>query len=127
MKTISKKYLINSSIEKVWESLVTPRIIEKWSGSKAEMSDEENSNFKLWNGDIFGKNIKVVKNKELVQEWSEKNWDNPSEVNFSLVSKNNKTELVLIHKNVPDEKMESISSGWDEYYLGPLKNLVEGS
>jgi hypothetical protein len=26
---------------------------------------------------------------------------------------------------VPDEEFEDINSGWDEYYLGPMKQMLE--
>ncbi len=127
MKIINKKYFINAPVRKVWDALVNPKLIKEWSGSNAEMSDQEGEGFKLWNGDIFGKNIQIVKHEKLVQEWSEKEWKTPSHLTFTLHPKNNGTQLVLVHENVPDSEFKSINNGWDEYYLGPLKNLVENS
>ncbi len=110
----------------MWDALINPVLIEKWSGSKAMMSEVTSSQFKLWNGDIFGKNVEVVKNAKIVQEWQEKEWDKPSKVTFTLKEKDGKTEVTLLHENVPDESFKDIDNGWGEYYLGPLKELVEG-
>lgn len=126
MKHIKKIYVINSPVEKVWEALVNPEIIEKWGGGPAKMKDLLGFKFSLWGGDIHGKNIKVVKNKTLVQEWFSGEWDKPSIATFNLESVGEKkTKLELFHVDVPDTESDSIDDGWDEYYLGPLKNLLE--
>lgn len=89
------------------------------------MSDAKDTSFKLWDGEIFGKNLEVVKNKRLVQEWTSGNWKKPSTVIFNLRSLNGKTEVELVHTNVPDEEIKDIDNGWKDYYINPLKELVE--
>lgn len=89
------------------------------------MDDRESTNFSLWGGDIHGKNLKVVKNKELVQEWYGGDWEKPSKVTFTLTQKGDITEINLLHEDVPDEEAKDIDDGWKTYYLGPLKKLVE--
>lgn len=125
LRTINKKYLVNASVEDVWKALTDPKLIEQWSAAKAKMDDKKGSGFKLWNGDIFGKNIEVVKNKKLVQEWYSGKWDKPSIAEFTLLESNGKTNLNLVHTNVPDKEVDDIDKGWDEYYLNPLKDLTE--
>ena len=60
MKIIKKNYVVNASIEKVWDALVNPSTINKWGGGPAKMSAVSASEFELWGGDIYGKNTKVV-------------------------------------------------------------------
>jgi len=125
MKKILQKYLINASIKSVWQALVDSKMIEDWSGGPAKMSAIETSEFSLWGGDIYGKNVEVFPNQKLVQEWQEKKWDKPSKVTFNLKSKGDKTEIELIHENVPDSSFKDITLGWKDYYLGPLKKYLE--
>lgn len=125
MKTINQKYIINAPLEKVWEALTKSEKIKIWSGANANMSDKIGADFKLWDGDIFGKNIKVIKNKKLVQEWFAGKWDKPSIVTFNLKQRNGKTIVELIHKDVPDSEYKDIENGWKDYYMVPLKKLVE--
>lgn len=125
MKSLKQNYLINAKIEKVWDALVDPEIIAKWGGGPAEMNDTEGFKFKLWGGDIFGKNIEVIPEKKLVQEWYAGKWGVPSIVSFNLNEKNNTTILNLVHKNIPDKEFKDIEKGWKEYYILPLKQLVE--
>lgn len=125
MKVINKTYTISSSVENVWRGLTDLKVIEKWSGSRCVMSEKEGSNFSLWDGDIWGKNIEVVSGKKLVQEWYAGKWNEPSIVVFELSGNQDSTILKLEHTNIPEKEFEGIDSGWDDYYLEPLKVLVE--
>lgn len=125
MKKITQKYVIKSPIQEVWKALVDPKYIEGWGGGPAKMSDKVGSNFSLWGGDIHGKNIEVVINKKLVQEWFSGKWSKPSVATFNLSSKNDETTIEFTHENVPEEEFKDIEQGWCDYYLGPLKDYLE--
>ncbi|MDP3973951.1 MAG: SRPBCC domain-containing protein [Candidatus Daviesbacteria bacterium] len=134
MKSFTQTYTINAPLEKVWKALIDPEEIDLWGAGPAVMDDQEGTEFKLWDGDIYGKNIEVVKNARLaesakrarlVQEWSEDGWDAPSKVTFELSQKDGKTIVNLTHENVPDSEAKEIEDGWKRHYLGPLKKYVE--
>lgn len=129
MKTIKQTYNINAPVDKVWKALVDSKQIDGWGGGPAKMDDKKGTKFSLWGGSIWGENTEVVENKKLVQDWysdtDNKKWTEPSKVTFSLSEKQGKTELELIHTNVPDADADDIDDGWKEYYLGPLKDYLE--
>ena len=132
MKTIKQMYVIEAGVQNVWQALVDPEMINSWGGGPAKMSDEEGFQFELWNGDIWGKNVKVVKEKLLVQEWYAAKWEEPSILTLTLLEKDGSasnaakaTILGLVHENVPDEGAEDIENGWRNYYMIPLKKFVE--
>lgn len=125
MKTIKQTYLINASPEKVWQALVDPEVIDKWGGGPAKTDDRVGTEFSLWGGDIHGKNLEVVKNKKLVQDWFGGDWPKASKVTFILKEKDGKTTIDLLHEDVPENEANDIADGWKECYLGPLKELVE--
>lgn len=90
------------------------------------MSDQVNFAWTLWGGSLFGKNTEVIANKKLVQDWSDDSgWDSPSKCTFELTEKDGKTELILTHANIPDDSYDDVAEGWDQYYIIPLKELVE--
>lgn len=126
MGSISKKYSIQAPVQKVWECLTDAKRIEQWSGSRCKMTNVEGSEFSLWDGDIWGKNTRVVKDKELVQDWHSGKWKSPSRVTFLLTRDGTKTILELKHTDIPDAEVKDIDSGWDDYYLEPLKLVAEG-
>lgn len=124
-KILEQTYTIHASKEVVWEALTDQKHIELWSGSPAQMNDEEGSVFSLWNGDIHGKNLEVTDHDELVQEWYSEDWKEPSKVTFTLSPSGNKTVVHLLHEDIPEEDYESIDDGWKEYYMGPLQEYIE--
>lgn len=125
MKIIKQRYKINASARKVWNALVNPKRINEWGGGPAKMTDEVGFRFSLWKGSIFGKNIKVEKNKLLVQEWYAGRWDQPSIVTFALNENNGVTTVSLLHEDVPGNEEEDLKKSWKADYMNPLKNLVE--
>ena len=125
MRIIQQTYVINASSQNVWQALVDPVIIDKWGGGPANMNDKVGTKFTLWGGDIYGKNIKITPNSELVQEWFGGEWEKPSKVIFTLKEKGDKTEINLLQEDVPDGEAKDIDEGWKKYYLGPLKELLE--
>lgn len=46
---------------------------------------------------------------------------------FALGEEGDKTKVELLHQDVPDSSAKAIENGWKEYYLGPLKTLLENS
>jgi len=118
-------YHIRTSKKEVWQALVNPAIIEAWGDGQVVMNDQVGIKFKLWGGDIFGKNLEVITETKLVQEWFGGKWKEASIVTFNLTEDNGLTTVELIHKNIPDNEFEDIKKGWDEYYIGPLKEYLE--
>jgi len=124
-KTINKVYKISSTLDQVWKALVDPETIDAWGGGPSKMNSEAGSDFELWDGDIYGKNIEIVEKSKLVQEWFSGDWPTPSIVTFILKDDENGTILELKQINFPIDEFDDIEHGWDEYYLGPLKELLE--
>lgn len=91
----------------------------------AKMSEEVGFEFELWDGEIYGKNIEVIKNKKLVQEWYSGIWDKPSIVTFNLKQTGSKTTVDLKQIDIPDNEARDVEDGWQDYYMNPLKNLLE--
>jgi len=44
---------------------------------------------------------------------------------FTLTSNGDTTTINLLHKNIPDSEAAGIESGWGQYYMGSLKDLLE--
>jgi len=121
-----KTYIeIKAEPEDVFTALTNPFTIELWSGETAQMSDQEGEEFSLWGGDIIGKNLEVIKNEKLVQQWYFGDDGPESIVTIKLWAKKTSTSVELSHTNIPDEAYENIVDGWNEAYLGAVKVLLE--
>jgi len=126
MSQIDQVYKIMASPTQVWQALTSPDEIESWGGGPAEMDDQVGTEFKLWGGDIFGKNIEVEPEKLLVQEWyGGKNWKKPSIVEFKLSFDGEMTKVELSHNDLPEAEIANIAAGWEDFYMGPLKEHLE--
>jgi uncharacterized protein YndB with AHSA1/START domain len=125
MPIIQQTYEMNASPEEVFKALVDSEIIQDWSGDEAKMSGEVGGKWSLWGGQMFGTNLEVVKNKKLVQEWCYDQWDQPSRVTFTLKAKGKKTVVELLHEDVPQKSLNSISDGWGAYYLGAIQEMFD--
>ncbi len=111
--------------EEIFLALTNPFTIELWSDSPAKMDANEGTEFELWGGDICGKNIKVVPNKELVQEWYFDGLAEPSIATIKLHAHKAGTNVEVKHINIPDDAYENIDEGWRKYYIGAIKRFFE--
>lgn len=127
MKNYKSYFDIKAEPQDVFTALTNPFSIELWSGGPAVMSAEEGFEFSLWDGDIIGKNLKVVPNERLVQEWyfGEEEEELKSIVTIKLWEKKSNTSVELSQTNIPDEAYENIVEGWNEAYFGAIKALLE--
>ncbi len=127
MKTIKQTYIMTAPLDLVWHAFVEPEIIDQWGGGPAKMTAQVGNQFSLWGGDIHGVNTKVVDKQLLEQDWySGHNWKQPSKVSFRFSTDHDKTLVELVHSGVPDEESKDIEQGWEDYYLGPIQELLEG-
>jgi activator of HSP90 ATPase len=125
MKSIHQTHVIDAPIERVWQALVDPRLIEAWGGGPARMSQQPGDIFSLWGGEIHGTNITVSSPHNLDQYWYSGDWPHPSRVTFELFAENAGTRLELSHTNFPVPEEADLATGWQKYYLGPLKAFLE--
>lgn len=121
---ILQHYKIRAPIERVWAALVTPGLIKQWSGAPAKMSAAEKADFELWSGDIWGTNTLVKAPRHLEQDWYGGKWKKPSKVCFALVEENGVTEVTLCHSLIPENEKD-FADGWRDYYMDPIKKLLE--
>lgn len=126
MDRIEQTYIIDAPPEQVWQALTDPELISQWSGAQAEFSAEPGAEYKLWNGDIAGSVVEVVPMNRLVQTWKPNNWTvEDSIVTFTLSPSEGGTRVDLIHENVQDWDYAGTSEGWDIYYVGVIKKMLE--
>lgn len=125
MKSLTKTYHIKASPKEIWNALTDPRRIKDWGADPANMDEKVGTKFKLWGGDIYGTNVKVQKEKLLVQEWYAGQWPEASKVKITLIKEKGGTKVRLVHENIPDSEFSDIKEGWNSAYFDPLKLLVE--
>lgn len=116
---------IEASPEELFLAITNPFTIELWSDAPAKMDAKEGTEFELWDGDICGRNLKVIENKELVQEWYFDDLHEPSIATIKLHPHKTGTQVEVKHVNVPAEAFENINEGWRVFYIGAIKRFFE--
>jgi activator of HSP90 ATPase len=125
MKDFKYKINISASQEEVYNALTNSFQIELWTGYPAVMDEKEGTVFSLWEGDISGCNLEMIKDYKIVQEWFFGETEKPSIVRMVLKKAGKDTRIELEHTNIPDDAYEEIIEGWKEYYLDSVKNFLE--
>lgn len=125
MKDYKKYYIIGETPDMVYKALTNPAILRLWTGDEAEMSEDPESEFSLWDGSIMGKNLEFVPGKKIIQQWYFGEQSEPSIVTILLHEHKQGTSVELRHTNIPDEDYDDIVSGWDSEYFGALMDFYE--
>ncbi len=123
---------INQTVEfsgeasRIYNVLTTSDLFSKVTGAPAEIDNCEGGTISLFGGMISGKNLRLVADKLVVQEWRPKNWpeDVVSTVSFELRESGNKTILSFEHSGFPADQKAHLESGWVERYWEPIKKYI---
>ena len=124
MKTIKLTRRINATPEEIYLALVNPFTIELWSGEPAVMSEVSETEFSLLDGNITGKNLSFIPNKEIKQIWYFGE-DTDSMVTIRLFPDKSNTQVWVEHTGIPEEAYDNMLDGWNHFYLDPLKDFFE--
>jgi activator of HSP90 ATPase len=125
MKDFKKYYIIPASPDEVYAALTHEGTIQLWTGDKAVMKPEPNTEFSLWGDAIVGKNISFEEGKKIVQQWYFKQAE-PSVVTIKLhADRGGATSLEVRQTNIPDEEYDDIVDGWTNEYVASLIEFYE--
>lgn len=94
------------------------------TGAKATGTAKVNSKFTAWDGYIWGKNVKLVKDKQIVQAWRTSEFadsDPDSTLTITLTKTKTGTKLTLKHTGTPTPQEASYRSGWQDHYFDPMQ------
>ena len=125
MKNLKQTIHIKASREDIFNALTNPLTIELWTGYRAVMEPVPDSEFSMFEGDITGRNLQIVQDSKIKQEWYFGDQEKPSIATISLKDDKSGTRVELDHTNIPDEAHENIEYGWKHYYFEALKKFLE--
>jgi len=123
MKTFKKIFRINAEPSDIYSALTNPLTIELWSGYRAEMSTEPDSEFSLWGGDITGRNLEFIQDRKVIQEWYFGDQAEKSIVTISISPDGENSLVTVEHTNIPDAEFTQIAEGWREFYIGAITDF----
>ena len=132
MQPIIKDRLILASPMAVWAALTDPQAIRAWMGdeSTVEVDLRHGGQYRLFGGETTGVFQAIDPGTRLSYTWRQREW--PAEWGDSLVAwtltpADSGTHVHLVHDRFPnEEERDAHDEGWDEYFLGPLQETLEG-
>ena len=131
MKTgnIKQTATFNASPIEVYELIMDAKKHAAFSGDKVTMSKKIGGEFDAFGGYVHGHNIELEEGKKIVQAWhfAEDGWpdDHYSICTFKFEIKGTGTKLTFTQTSVPEHKVESLKSGWKEFYWQPMKEYLK--
>ena len=130
-KTIVHKIVFkNTAAKDLYDLYMNAKKHSVATGAPAKISPKEGNSFSAHNNYITGKNLKLVKDKLIVQTWRAQSWDKEdidSIFIIGLQTKGNDVVLHATHANIPDKHAASIDKGWYAHYWEPWKKYLAGN
>ncbi|HET6991000.1 MAG TPA: SRPBCC domain-containing protein [Bacteroidia bacterium] len=129
-KTITQKVVFkNTTPKQLYELYMDAKKHSKVTGGPAKISTKEGAKYSTHGGYITGKNLRLVKDKLIVQAWRAQGWDKEdldSTFVMKFEPKGKDVVLQMTHANIPEKHVTGIKKGWDEHYWKPWKNFLAG-
>jgi len=128
-KNIQQEVFIEASPAEVYQALMDSKIHSKFTGDIAYMGKNVGEKFSTFNGYATGENLELKPNNKIVQSWRANDWSSGhySTIHFELKSYKNGTLMKFHQTNIPEEQVQDISDGWQEYYWKPMKAMFKNN
>ena len=124
-KTIRQTVTFKATPHQVYEALMDSSKHAKFTGAQASISRQAGGAFTAYDGGLQGRNLEVVPDSKIVQEWhcQEEGWpaDHYSRLTIALTEVPGGTRLRMTHRGVPDACVDGIKSGWHTEYWDKMK------
>jgi activator of HSP90 ATPase len=123
IKSIELKEIFLATPKEIFSAWLDSEKHTAMTGGTAICSTKINEEFSAWDGYISGKNISIIENKEIIQEWRTtefKESDKNSELILKFQENERGCQITLIHNNIP-EGQSDYEQGWIKHYFEPMK------
>ena len=126
-KKIEQEVEFRASPHEVYEALMDSKKHSGLTGSKCVVSREIRGKISCYDGYIEGRNLELVPDTKIVQEWRASEWPQGhySRATFEFKKTSSGTMLRFTQTGVPEEFFDDIFSGWHEHYWEKMKEMLE--
>jgi activator of HSP90 ATPase len=113
---------------RIYEALLDAKEFSAFTGAAAEIQRQAGGPFKLFGGQIEGRNIELVPNRRIVQAWREPSWPAGyySLVKFEVMEHAGGSRIVFDQTGIKEEDWKHLSEGWATHYWEPLRKYLKG-
>lgn len=123
---LKETFTIHAPVAKVWQALTDATVIDHWNTGPAQMDPRVGGQFSIYDGDVHGTTTEMVTGRLLRQDWyGDDHPDRRYDVTFTFEPVDEQTTQVTVTHMAGEDDIESMRSGWREYYFQPIKQLLE--
>ena len=118
----------NATPEQVYKAYLSSKLHHEFTGSPANISARKGAKFTTWDGYITGRNVALVKGKEIEQEWRTSEFPEDAQnsiLKIKLKKKGKGTMLWMAQTRIPLEQVKQYEEGWYSSYWEPLKEYFD--
>jgi len=128
MSEVTKQTIVfKATPHEVYEALMDSKQHAAFTGGKANISREVGGTYSAYDDYIAGKNIELVPDKKIVQDWRAVDWPEGyfSRITFEFTAVPEGTRMEFTHADLPEGTVDEFTQGWIENYWEPMKTFFE--
>jgi activator of HSP90 ATPase len=124
---IEQTIIFKASPHEVYEVLMDSKKHAAFTGGKAKISRQVGGEIMAYDNYITGKNIELVPDHKIVQDWRAVDWpeDYYSRITFVFTAISEGTRLDFTHADLREGTEEEFTQGWIDNYWEPMKVFLE--
>jgi len=117
-RSLKQSRVFKATPHEVYEMLMGSDRHSMFLGDRGSISRRRGGRFSVYGGWITGSNLKLSRDREIVQRWREYDWPEGhySVVRLKLERNGFGTKLILSHTGIPEGAYESTSAIWKDHY-----------
>jgi activator of HSP90 ATPase len=125
--SLHQEWQIPATPARVYAVLLDAKQFAKLTALPAEIDPRAGGAFSLFQGQIQGRNVELVRDLRLVQAWRPSHWDAGvySIVRFVLKAQGAGTLVVLDHTGFPEGDFDHLGAGWHGHYEQALMRFFK--
>jgi activator of HSP90 ATPase len=126
-EVIKQTIVFKATPHEVYEALMDSKQHAAFTGGKANISREVGGTYSAYDDYIAGKNIELVPDKKIVQDWRAVDWPEGyfSRITFEFTAVPEGTRMEFTHADLPEGTVDEFTQGWIENYWEPMKTFFE--
>ena len=129
-KTIIQKVVFkNTTAKTLYDLYMNAKQHSKIAGSPVKISAKTGEKFSAHGNYINGRNIHLVKNKQIIQTWRAAGWDRSAVDSIFMINleqSGKDTILDMVHAYLPEKEVAGVKKGWTAHYWNPWKQHIAG-
>ena len=120
--------IIPAKPAEIYEAWLSTEGHTAMTGSPAKVDGNVGGKFSAWEGYIFGTTLELTLNQRIIQTWRTSEFpddapDSHLEVLLEEVAQG--TKVKLIHRDMPEDQVDSYRQGWEDFYFKPMKEYFK--